>query len=178
MSSSFSLPGRNLIALVLLLAVSGCSTQFNWRVVRADDMPVTVLLPAKPTSHAADIELNGNKVNMKMTATEVGTVNFAVAGVSISDPAQRADALLAMQTAMVSNINGTIRTQKQVKLEGGQSATEIMAAGAMGPAKTPVLMAARFVEHGTWLLQVVAIGPGQDLSQEVIDTFLSSLVLN
>lgn len=177
MHSLFSIRRRNFVAIILLLTLWACSPHWNWREVRSDDAPVSVLLPAKPTSHAGEIDLNGNKVTMYMTATEVNGINFAVGSISIEDPAKRADALQTMQTAMVRNINGKIRTQKQVKLEGGLAANEILVAGHIGNANMPVLMAARFASKGTWVVQAVAVGPEKNLPQEAIDTFLGSLIL-
>jgi hypothetical protein len=177
MHSSFTLFRRNFIAIILLLSVSACSPHWNWREIRSDDAPVSVLLPAKPSSHTGDIDLNGNKVTMFMTATEVNGVNFAMGSIAIDDPTKHADALLAMQTAMVRNINGEIRTQKTVKLEGGITANEIMASGRIGNANMPVLMAARFASKGKWLVQAVVVGPEKNMPQEVIETFLGSLIL-
>ncbi len=177
MHSSFTLFRRNFIALILLLSVSACSPHWNWREIRSDDGPVSILLPAKPTSHAGEIDLNGNKVTMFMTATEVNGVNFALGIIAIDDTAMHADALMTMQTAMVRNINGEIRTQKTVKLEGGITAHEIMASGRIGNANMPVLMAARFASKGKWVVQAVAVGPEKNLPQEAIETFLGSLIL-
>lgn len=177
MHSLFSIRWRNFVAIILLLSLSACSPHWNWREVRSDDAPVSVMLPAKPSSHAGDIDLNGNKVTMVMTAAEVNGVNFAIGSISIDDPTKRADALLTMQAAMVRNINGKIRTQKQVKMEGGLAASEILVAGHIGNASMPVLMAARFASKGTWVVQAVAVGPEKNLPQEVIDTFLGSLIL-
>jgi hypothetical protein len=177
MHSSFTLFRRNFIAIILLLGVSACSPHWNWREIRSDDAPVSILLPAKPTSHAGEIDLNGNKVTMFMTATEVNGVSFAIGSIAIEDTTKHADALMTMQTAMVRNINGEIRTQKPVKLEGGITAHEIVASGRIGNASMPVIMAARFASKGKWVVQAVAVGPEKNLPQEVIETFLGSLIL-
>jgi hypothetical protein len=177
MTSLFFVRWRNFIAVILLLSAFACSPHWNWRVVRSEDAPVSILLPAKPTSHAGDIDLNGNKVKMYMTATEVNGLSFAIGSISIDDTAKHADALLAMQTAMIRNIKGEVRTQKPVKLEGNVVANEIVVSGRIGNANMPVLMAARFASKGTWVVQAVVVGPEKNLSGEVIDTFLGSLIL-
>ena len=82
-----------------------------------------------------------------------------------------------MQTAMVRNINGTVRREQQVRLEGGVVATEIEAVGRIGKSDEPIVLAARFANSGQWVVQAIVVGPQKNVPREVIDTFLGSLVL-
>ena len=178
--SIFYLTRRSLAILgmtTLLLTSAACNPTWNWRESRSSDAPVSVLLPAKPSSHARTVDLNGLEVTMNMTATEINGANFALGSAAIADPAKREQALQAMQTAMVRNINGTVRREQQVRLEGGVVATEIEAVGRIGKSDEPIVLAARFANSGQWVVQAIVVGPQKNVPREVIDIFLGSLVL-
>jgi len=174
---ALALPPLAALLLGAMLLVSACSPALNWREVRGTEAPFSVLLPAKPATHARGIDLNGLKVTMSMTAAEASGASFAVGAVKLADPAQHAAALAAMQTAMVRNIRGEIKRQQTVRLADGSSATEIEAAGRVGNHGQPVLLAARFASKGIWVVQAVAMGEPDKLSREAIETFLGSLAL-
>ncbi len=173
-----------LSAILLAVTLAACSPELNWREVRGTDAPYVVLLPAKPTSFARQVDLGGIRVEMSMTAAEVNEVSFALATAKVEDANQRRAALAAMQAAMLRNIGSQTHTEKTVMLKGGVSATEIIATGSPGQpgqpaaAGRPVLaLYARFAIHGDRVYQAIALGPRDQLSNETADTFLSSFVL-
>lgn len=173
----FAAPPLAALLIAAMLLVSACSPALNWREVRGSDAPFSVLLPAKPATHARPIDLNGLKVTMNMTAAEANGVSFAVGSVMLADPAQHAKALAAMQTAMVRNIRGEIKREQTVRLADGSAATEIEAVGRVGKQGQAVLLAGRFAGKGAWVVQAVVIGEPDKLSREALETFLGSLRL-
>ncbi len=174
-ASSISVSTR-LCSALLVFALAACNPALNWREVHGGDAPYVVLLPAKPTSFARPVDLGGIKVEMNMTAAEVDDVNFAVASAKIADAAQRQAALTTMQAAMLRNIGSDKHSEKAVTLKGGVPATEIVASGKAG--NTPLVLHARFVMHGEYVYQAIALGPATKLSDETADTFLSSFILH
>ncbi len=168
---------RLLAASFLLAALAACNPALNWREVRGADAPYTVLLPAKPSSFSRPVNLNGVKVEMSMTAAEVDGVSYAVASARIPEAAQRKAALAAMQEAMLRNIGATGGQQRDVVLDGGAPALEVVAQGHVGPSKRPVAMQARFAQHGERVYQAVALGPADALTPEAAETFLGSFRL-
>lgn len=162
---------------VLLVALAACNPALNWREVRGSDAPYTVLLPAKPTTFARPVDLNGLKVEMSMTAAEVDGVSYAVASAGIADAAQRKAALAAMQEAMLRNIGAGEPQQRAVVLDGGIPALEVAARGHAGAAKRPVAMHARFAQHGERVFQAVVLGPADAVTPEAAATFLESFTL-
>ena len=168
-----------LLALcVLATSLAGCDPALNWREARNNDGGYTVLFPAKPSSFDRTVNLDGLQVLMTMTAAEADGVSFAVATAVIDDEAQRAKALLAMQTGMTRNIQGEIAEQKSVTVKGGATAVEVHATGKSGQAGTPLALFARFFQHETRVFQVIALGPKEKLSADTADTFLSSFALD
>lgn len=163
---------------VLTSLLAGCDPALNWREVRSNDAGYTVLFPAKPSSFDRTVNLDGLQVMMTMTAAEADGVNFAVATAVIEDETQRAKALIAMQTAMIRNIEGEIVEQKTVAVKGGATAIELHATGKAGQARVPLALFARFVTHETRVFQVIALGPKEKLGAEIADIFLSSFAFN
>lgn len=169
---------RALVAAALMLTSAACNPTWNWREVQGNDTPYSVLFPGKPSTMSRPVNLNGLAVNMSMTAAETNEVTFAVGSAVVPDPAQQKAALLAMQIAMVRNIDGEIRRQQAVKLAGGIPATEIEAIGHGRNATATVLLVARFAISGERVYQAVAVGPQKNLPQEALDTFFGSLALH
>lgn len=163
---------------VVMLIVAGCSPALNWREVRNSDAGYTVLLPAKPTSFERSVDLDGVRVMMNMTAAEANGVSFAVATAVVADEAQRAGALMAMQTAMTRNIQGKITEQKTIPLKNGISVIQIRATGKAARNGEPLVLFARFLMHDTRVFQVIALGPKDKLDTEASDTFLNSFSLH
>jgi len=156
--------------LLLLAALAGCSPDYNWRQVQNADAAFAALFPAKPSSHTREINLDGIRTNMSMTAAEVHGVLFAVGSTELSSPALVQPALGAMKTAMVRNIGGTIASDRNVP--GPTPSTEIVANGSRNG--RPVQLTARFAARDQRVYQAVVIGAPQDVPAEAIDTFLSS----
>lgn len=178
MFPTFPIKGLRAVAAALACTVlAACSPELNWREVRGDDAHYLVLLPAKPATHARTVDLNGLKVEMRMTGAAVGDLSFAVASAHLPDAAQRTAALTAMQTAMLRNIGAATHSEKRVTLTGGTPATEVMAKGRSARDGQPLVMHARFAMHGERVFQAVALGPQDKLSPEAAETFLASLSL-
>lgn len=173
--SVFVTARRCLALSLLVLVLAACSPALNWREVHGSDAPYVVLLPAKPSSFTRPVRLGELQVEMSMTAAEVDDVNFAVASAKIADAAQRPAALAAMQAAMLRNIGSAQHSEKAVTLKGGIPATEVVATGRAG--NSAVTLHARFVMHGEYVYQAIALGPAARLSDETAETFLTSFVL-
>jgi hypothetical protein len=156
--------------LLLLAALAGCSPDYNWRQVQNADAAFAALVPAKPSSHAREINLDGIRTNMSMTAAEVHGVLFAVGSTELSSTALVQPALSAMKTAMVRNIGGTIASDRTVP--GPTPFNEIVANGSRNG--RPVQLTARFAARNQRVYQAVVIGAPQDVPAEAIDTFMSS----
>ena len=163
---------------VLMTWLASCDPALNWREVRSNDAGYSALFPAKPTSFERAVNLDGLQVMMNMTAAEADGVSFAVATAIIEDEGQRTKALIAMQTAMLRNIQGEIKEKKTVTVKGGATAIQMHATGQAGQAGTPLVLFARFVMHESRVFQVIALGPKEKLSAETADTFLSSFAFN
>ena len=167
--------------LVVLLAacflLTACSPTYNWREVRGSDAPYLAMMPGKPSTHTRTVNLNGIEVAMTMQAAEVEDVVFAVGSATLPDPSQAAFALEAMKTALVRNINGTVRSQKALAPVGQPPlpVQQIEAVGtpSAGSARPPHLLLARLLAKDQRVYQVMVLGPESKLDREQADTFLN-----
>jgi hypothetical protein len=162
------------VAGAAMLGLPACSPSYNWREVRGAEAPFVVLLPGKPSTHSREVNLDGIRVTMTMTATEVGGATFAVGGAQLPEPALVQPALNAMKTALVRNINGTVTHEKAAAAtHGALPATTIEAAGSAGGDKV-ILLFARFAAHDRRIYQAIVVGPEKAISRDAVETFLTS----
>ena len=165
-----------LLAVGLLLA---CSPKFDWRDYRSNDAPYAVLFPGKPGTQSRGVNLDGLEVNMAMAAAEVDGVTFAVGSAVLADANAAPKALAAMKTAMVKNIAGTITSDQVAGASSANGQQLILAVQAKGSQHgEPVLLIGRFIAKDKRIYQVVVIGREKHITQESVETFMSSFKLN
>ncbi|WP_426105385.1 hypothetical protein [Massilia sp. TSP1-1-2] len=169
-------------ATLAMLALAGCSPEFNWRDYSSEAAPYRVMFPDKPSTHTRTIDLDGMKVDMTMTAAQVNGTMFAV-GTAEAPDAQRAEAALgAMKSALIKNIGATIKNEKTGKASSASgSARERSAAidiEATGLQKgEPMRLVGHFESRNKRFYQVVVMGKEKDLTRENVDMFMSSFTL-
>lgn len=154
------------IAVALLLCA--CSPRYNWREIRGEGASYSIMLPAKPASHSRTINLDGNQVTMTMTAAEVDGVTFAVGTAELADAAKAASAVVAMKTALLKNIKGTVRREAAASA-GSNVSFELEAAG-----EQQRVLFARFLNRDRRVYQVLVTGKETAVPREAVDTFLAS----
>ncbi len=108
---------------------------------------------------------------MTMLAAEIDTVTYAVGSVDLADNGAAKLAVLAMKTAMVKNINGTILHEKSA---GGTTDLEASGAPTGG---APRLLIARFISDKQRAYQIIVTGPQKAIAREQVDTFMTSFKL-
>lgn len=165
------------VAIPLVAALlSGCSPHFNWREFTSKDASWQALFPDKPSTASREINLNGARTTMTMTAAEVDDILFAVGQVEAADPAGAATALTAMQAALVRNINGTVTSSKSNAASASGAAPRITrdidATGTRNGQPTRLVI--HFEARGRSLYQVVVAGPATAMKPEHTEQFLTS----
>jgi len=172
-SRSFLLP---VLLLASLLMLAACSPTYDWREVRGSDAPYIAMMPGKPSTHTRTINLNGIEVAMTMTAVEVQDQIFAVGSASLPEADQAAFALEAMKTALVNNINGTVRAEKTLPTLGTPPLPVLQVEAVGTPANAGAQsqwLTARFMAKGQRIYQVLVIGPEAKVDREQVETFLA-----
>ena len=176
-------------SLALLLAtlaaasiLSACSPKFDWRDYRSPDAQFTALFPGKPSVLTREINLDGKKVSLTMTASEAEGNTFAIGSATLASAEQAQAALPAMKTALLNNIKGTVRSEKSAVAASStpagtrqKSSLSIEATGSQNG--KPVLLVGRFVALDKRIFQIVIVGQESKLSRENIETFMDSVKL-
>jgi hypothetical protein len=166
---------KKILLLLLPALLAGCSPTYDWREVRGAGAPYLIMLPAKPASYTRPVTLDDIQVDMSMTGAETDEVTFAVGSAQLANAAQAQKALQTMKTALVRNIDGELRHERQVPIPGTTlSATEVEALGRADASGRPRLLLARFVAHERRVYQLVVLGHERAIPQEAVDTFFSS----
>jgi len=171
---------RKLIYPIILASLlAACSPKFDWRDYRSNDAPYAVLFPGKPATQTRGINLDGQDVKMTMTAAEVDGVTFAVGSTQVSDPTKAPLAALAMKTALVRNISGTVSVDKATGTSSGGKAQTVIEVDAKGAQNgTPMRLIGRFIARDTRVYQVIVMGNDKHITDDAVETFISSFKLN
>lgn len=167
--------------MAIMAALSACTPAYDWRDVHGTAaVPFSVLMPAKPTIRSRSINLDGVQFVMTLTVAEVKGVTYAVSSAQLPESAKPLAALHALETALLSNIGGTIKDEKSSAAADAIATIDIQAAGAPTAASggQPTLLYARFTAQGQHIYQVVVLGRDKAISRNAVDTFFTSFKLN
>ncbi len=162
-------------ALACAVCLSACTPTYDWRDVRGETAPFSVLLPAKPSVLSRPVNLGGIQATMTMTAAEVGDVTFAVGTAELPDAAQAQAALLVMKDTLVKNVGGVIRHEKSTL---GQTMSSIEFDAAAPGGATARVLHARLMARERRVYQAIVTGREKSVRQEAVDTFLTSFKTN
>jgi hypothetical protein len=171
-----------LLPLLGASAISACSQSANWRDYSSQDAPFRVMFPDKPSVHKRNIDIDGMKVEMTMTAVDLSGTTFAVGSAEAPDAGKAVGALGAMKTALVRNIGATITKEKSSSAAAAsngntsQGATiDIEARGVQDG--TPMKLVGHFEARNKRFYQVIVMGKEKALSREQTEQFISSFQL-
>ena len=170
------------LTIVAVAALTACSPKYNWRDYSSLDAPYRIMFPDKPATHTRNIDLNGFKVDMTMTAAKVDDTTFAVGSGVAPDAAQAEAALAAMKTALVKNIGATIKSEKAASTSAASGAASARSAAldieATGVSKgVPMRLTAHFESRDKRFYQVIIVGPDKEVSKENVEMFMTSFKL-
>jgi hypothetical protein len=168
-----------LLASVLLAA---CSPKYNWRDYSSQDAPFRAMFPDKPDTYTREVDLDGLKVKMTMTAAKIDGTMFAVGSAEAPDAAKAEAALVAMKTALVRNIGATVEREAAGAASSVAGSTQQRSAAiditARGKQNGQAMrLVAHFESRKQRIYQVIVIGPEKDVGQEQVDQFMSSFKL-
>ncbi len=183
------LPGpkrRMWMMAVLCSLLMACTPALNWREVRNDDAGWKALFPAKPVEATRPLPMPNAKRPMALTLRSARIQNtlFAVGVV----PEGSADVRSALEDAMLTNIRSQANdVQRRTLMINGHPAVELDAKGLMliDPVKPAVparLFMRSLVVPATAglprrVLEIIAVGPETELTEEQARQFIESLAL-
>ena len=90
--------------LMAALGLQACSPAWNWREIRLDGAPLTIMLPCKPDHASQLVTLAGHTVPLSMTGCETGGATLAVSRMLLPAGASPGAALAQWRTATLAGM--------------------------------------------------------------------------
>lgn len=158
--------------LTVLVMLSGCSPQYDWRTVTLGDGRVRAMLPDKPQSTERELEFEGHAITFVLTSASVDgvlfTVGYAALPSALQDDASRRERLLRQtQASLYQNLG----VAPPAMLPG---AGERFTVTGHGQGKPLHLEAVAWTTQDA-LIEGIVIGAVDTLPQDQIDEFLREL---
>jgi hypothetical protein len=160
-----------LLVLLSLLALAGCTPEYNWRELSVADDRAVVLFPSRVQTEQRTIRVEGVELVFSLTSAAVDQSVFSVGYAPLSptlDSAQTERLVRAFAVALAARVGQPLAPQA---LNGDVFELESVVAG-----QASRLMG-RVLTHRGMLIQVVVSGPKKSLSKENAVEFMRSLVL-
>lgn len=158
------------LSVLTLFSIAACSPKFDWRDARDGVSPYTVLMPGKPSAMTRDIQLGEQTVPMRMTATEVDNIKFAVGAAEMSSAAVAVTTLGVIKRGLLKNMAGNVTDDKSSSANVNGIVTEAFTVSGTASMR----MQAHLVARGNWVFQVLVVGPENKMNQEATETFFTS----
>lgn len=100
---------RYLLAALCILALAGCSPEFDWRSVSVAGGALSGVLPGRLQSETREVTFEGHALGLTMATAQAGSVLFALGHASLppalgADPAARAELALAVTRSFYRNL--------------------------------------------------------------------------
>lgn len=165
----------------MMFCLCACTPKFDWREVRNEENFFQILMPGKAASASREINLNGIKATMYMTATDVQNLSFSVAyvkldGADLDQEAQKKQqevAFEAMKTGMLNNIQGQWKTSSEVSLPKNT----LLAYGQRTNGQK-IKMLAKFENRNPYLVQIIMLGEDKAFNKDAAEMFFDSFKWN
>jgi hypothetical protein len=169
----------HLAALAGLVSLMiACTPALDWREVSNSDAGYRALFPGKAVLASRDFVMAGEKVTLKLHATTSGNTYFAIGEIPLSAAQQdKAGDILAALKASMRNNAGALTSEENTVSASGVVWQEVRAKGQM-PNGAPSVFVGRFAIHAGRILEVVAMGEKALLTDEAIDMWFGSVVLD
>lgn len=161
--------------------LAGCSPAFNWREIRLEEAPLTVLLPCKPDRGSRNVPLAGESVELRMLGCEAGGATFAVSQVRLRPGAPATEALAQWRAATLANMQGRNVREQPFQPAGSLVLPQSVRLAATGqradgrPVQAHAAWFARTSPEGMWLFHAVIYADA--VPPEAADAFFGGLKL-
>lgn len=161
---------RRWLAIVLLL--SGCHADLDWRELRSDEGRFSVWLPARPFQESRPLSGRSEQVLMHQWSARALDTVFAVGYADF--PRLEPGTAIEIRDALLANVAGKILKESAISLPGAQG-RETIAAGRSG--SNPLSLRLRLLVNGDRLYEIATLGKPGAVPEGDLDTFFESFRL-
>lgn len=162
----------NLVLLLIMVALLGCSPTFNWRELSLAPAGLAALFPCKPEPMVRQVNLAGHALSMTLLGCQAGGASFALAYADLQERAPAAQVLSLWRTLTLSNMAATAEQESSFLLAGVGPGVRVSARGKR-PDGSAVTAQALWFAVGTWVFQASVLADKADTA--LADTFFAGL---
>lgn len=157
--------------LCLIVLLTGCTPEYNWREVEVAEGRAKVAFPARVQTDQRVLSLGQDKATFHLSSANVNDVVFAVGYMKIPEGLVETQ-VGQLRRDLVNSLGA--KTGKRPPDRAFES--EVFEIDAVVSGK-PARMVAKVLVHRGMLIQVVASGPASALTEERATEFMRSLTL-
>ena len=157
--------------LCLLVFLVGCTPEYNWREVEVADGRASLAFPARVQTEQRVVAVGDEKLSFRLTSASVNDAVFAVGYIKIPENMDSAQAGQVMR-----DLVNSLASRVGKRAPDSAYASQVFELQTIVSGR-PSRMQARVLLHRGMLIQVVASGPSNILTQERANEFMRSLRL-
>lgn len=158
--------------MLCVLALTGCSPDFDWRVVSVGDGMVTGVLPARPHTQTRAINFDGQSLNLSITMAEANEVLFALGHAVLPEALQgNRQAARALAAEMMASFYRNLEVPPPDPLPALGSRFIVDGRGPDGSIRIEALVGL----SGNSLVEAVVMGKQQMFDRAPVQDFWSAL---
>jgi hypothetical protein len=162
-------------AIAAIAALAACTPTFNWRVVRAESIPLKAMLPCKPDKAKRTVSMAGREVELRVIGCHAGGATFAILAGDVVDPLSSAAVLGQWKTATLAGLKSTDATERAFLPSGAMALAQSVRVTATGlqAGGAKVQAQAAYFARGSQVVQAIVFA--QQLPTGAVDTFFAGL---
>ena len=176
-------PMRRMFLLLFSMSawLASCSPAWNWREIRLDGAPLTIMLPCKPDHASQAVTLAGQSVSLAMTGCETGGATLAVSRMLLPAGASPGASLAHWRAATLAGMRAQAVNEQPFQPAGSLALPESVRLSARGqtregrPVGAQAVWFAAATPQGVWLFHAVVYA--DPVASEVADAFFAGLRL-
>lgn len=162
-----------LTTAALLLSLVACTPTFNWRQVRTEPAPASVLMPCKPERGERRVAMTEAGVDLHLMRCETGGLTFALAWAKLAPSDDREAVLQRWHRASLASWQAA-ETELQPPPAGARPGLRYRWQGTgRNHQGEPLPLRSAYFVQGDWVYQALVAGAPR--SDEPAATFLDSL---
>lgn len=162
-----------LTVAALLLSLGACTPTFNWRQVRAEPGPASVLMPCKPERGERRVAMTEAGVVLHLMRCETGGLTFALAWAQLAPIDDREAVLRRWHSASLVSWQAA-ETELSPVASGARSGLRYRWQGTgRNHNGEPLPVRSAYFVQGDWVYQALIAGAPR--SDEPVTTFIESL---
>lgn len=158
-----------------LLAAGGCSPRHDWREIRAETAPATLLMPCRPDRLQRSVSVAGAPVRLSLLACSAGGQTWALAHADVGDPTRVAAALGALRASAAANVAAASEQVVPLQVSGATPSAAAVRVRLVGrrPDGRPLQEELAVFAHGTHVFQATVLG--DTLPGDAVEVFFEGL---